>query len=229
MLSLFNGLRGLELYAILFRTVAAVLCGALIGLERSYKNRPAGFRTHILVCLGACVASTTGLYLYVNQHLPTDIARIGAQVVTGLGFLGAGTIIVTKDESVKGLTTAAGLWTCGVIGLAIGAGFYEGGFLATCLVLLTETQISKITANMRHPDEFKIMIMVEDKDHVDPVMRYCKDRDMTITNLTMTNFRDVDRNIINAVISLRASHPVDKEKLIKTVSELNGILDAELL
>ena len=95
--------------------ILAFACGTVIGLERSYRNKPAGFRTHTLVCLAACIASLTGLYLYLIAHLPTDVSRIGAQIISGLGFLGAGTIVVTKRNTVKGLTTAAGIWTTGII------------------------------------------------------------------------------------------------------------------
>ena len=115
------------------RLACALICGGIIGIERSYKRRPAGFRTHILICIGAAITTLTSQYLYLNMHYFTDMARLGAQVVAGIGFIGAGTIIVTKRQSVKGLTTAAGLWTSAIIGLAFGGGFYEGGILATVL------------------------------------------------------------------------------------------------
>ena len=101
MLSLFDGIRDLTPWSVVLRMVIASLLGMLIGLERSYKNRPAGFRTHILVCVGSCVASLTGIYLYLNVGMNTDISRIGAQVVSGLGFIGAGTILVTKKLTQK--------------------------------------------------------------------------------------------------------------------------------
>ena len=125
MLSIFDGVRALGLPAIVLKMVLSCLCGALIGLERSAKNRPAGLRAHILVCLGAAVASLTGLYLYLGLEVPSDISRISGQVISGLGFIGAGTIVITKKLSIKGLTTAAGLWTTGIIGLALGSGYYE--------------------------------------------------------------------------------------------------------
>ena len=125
MLSIFDGIRDITTLSTLIRMFMAMLLGGVIGMERSYKNRPAGFRTHILVCVGACIASRTGIYLYLNMHLPTDISRLGGQVVSGLGFIGGGTIIVLNNKKIKGLTTAAGLWTCGIIGLAVGAGFYR--------------------------------------------------------------------------------------------------------
>ena len=107
MLSVFNNLREINTLTILFRMVLAIICGGLIGLERSVKNRPAGFRTHILIIVGATTASLTGHYIYLNMSLPTDMSRLGAQVITGLGFIGAGTIIVTGQKTVKGLTVGA--------------------------------------------------------------------------------------------------------------------------
>ena len=109
MLEFFDPIREITFMTVMIRFLIAIICGGLIGIERSYKNRPAGFRTHILVCIGATIASMTGIYLYLNMGLPTDISRLGAQVVSGLGFIGGGTIIVINKKRIKGLTTAAGL------------------------------------------------------------------------------------------------------------------------
>ena len=109
MLECFDFVRDVTLLSVAARMVLAVLCGGLIGLEREYKRRPAGFRTHILICLGAAMTTLTSQYLYLNMGMYTDISRLGAQVIAGVGFIGAGTIIVTKRQRVKGLTTAAGL------------------------------------------------------------------------------------------------------------------------
>ena len=125
MLHIFDSIRGISFAAVLIKLLLAFAIGTIIGLERSYHNKPAGFRTHILVVLGASIASLTGIYLYVGLNLPTDVSRIAAGVVTGLGFIGAGTIIVTRKLKVKGLTTAAGLWTSGLIGLAVGSSYYH--------------------------------------------------------------------------------------------------------
>ena len=109
----------------LLRLVLATVCGGLLGFERTKKRRAAGIRTYILVCQGACAAMMTGqfVYLYVGS---TDVSRIGAQVVSGIGFLGAGTILMTGYHKIRGLTTAAGLWATACMGLALGAGFYLG-------------------------------------------------------------------------------------------------------
>ena len=138
MLSMFDGLRDVTIASVTVRMVLAVVCGGIIGIEREYKRRPAGFRTHILICLGAAMTTLTSQFLYLNMHYYTDMARLGAQVVAGMGFIGAGTIIVTRRQRVKGLTTAAGLWTAAIVGLALGGGFYEGGIAATGLILLAE-------------------------------------------------------------------------------------------
>ena len=123
---------------------AAFLCGGLIGLERSAKNQPAGMRTHILVCMASTVAATCGVFIYLKLELVSDMSRIASQVVTGLGFIGAGTIVVKQKTAIKGLTTAAGLWTTGIIGLCIGTGYYELAVLGTIMVLMAETLFSKV-------------------------------------------------------------------------------------
>ena len=144
MLPIFDGLRDVTLASVTTRMLLAVLCGGLIGIERAYKRRPAGFRTHILICLGAAITTLTSQFLYLNLHYYTDMARLGAQVVAGIGFIGAGTIIVTRQHRVKGLTTAAGLWASAIIGLALGGGFYEGALLTTVLVLVAESFLSRL-------------------------------------------------------------------------------------
>ena len=105
----FPALAELSLWTVLLRIALSALCGGMVGLERGRKGRPAGFRTHILVCLGAALAMMTNQYI-AESFSTGDPARLGAQVISGIGFLGAGTIIVTGQRQVKGLTTAAGLW-----------------------------------------------------------------------------------------------------------------------
>lgn len=122
MLHCFDPIRTLSFWAILVRLTLAVICGGVIGAERETKRRPAGFRTHILICLGAAITTLTSQYLLLSLHLFTDVARLGAQVISGIGFIGAGTIIVTRDKRVKGLTTAAGLWAAAIIGLGLRRG-----------------------------------------------------------------------------------------------------------
>ena len=144
MLHCFDPIRTLSFWAILVRLTLAVVCGGVIGAERETKRRPAGFRTHILICLGAAITTLTSQYLLLSLHLFTDVARLGAQVISGIGFIGAGTIIVTRDKRVKGLTTAAGLWAAAIIGLVCGAGYVECAVFATLVVLVVELVLFRL-------------------------------------------------------------------------------------
>jgi putative Mg2+ transporter-C (MgtC) family protein len=118
------------------RCGVAALCGAMIGLEREFKKKAAGFRTNILICVGASIYMCAGLLLTNVGGAPGDPARIAAQVVTGIGFLGAGCIIQAGGR-VTGLTTAATIWVVASIGIVAGAGFPVVAFIATLMVLLT--------------------------------------------------------------------------------------------
>ena len=120
----------------LVRCGAAALCGAMIGLERELRRKPAGFRTNILICVGSAMYMTIGLLLVRDVGAVTDPTRIAAQVVTGIGFLGAGSIL-QSGQRVTGLTTAATIWVVAAIGIIAGAGFPVLAFVASCLVLRT--------------------------------------------------------------------------------------------
>lgn len=136
--------RDMNMISLTVRFLLSILCGGFIGLERGSKRRAAGFRTHILVCTGACMAMMTGQYIHQFIAPNGDPARLGAQVISGIGFLGVGTIIITNSNKVKGLTTAAGLWTAACIGLALGIGFYEAALIGTAAVLLAVIGLHKI-------------------------------------------------------------------------------------
>ena len=136
-------LRELTYLAIALRIFAAVILGGLIGLERGLKNRAAGLRTHMLVCVGACLIMVTNQFIYQTTGTG-DPVRMGAQVISGIGFLGAGTIMVTRRHQVKGLTTAAGLWTAAGVGLALGIGFYEAAAIGSLAVFIVMTLMQKM-------------------------------------------------------------------------------------
>ena len=130
-----------NLLTMIIRTLLALLCAGVIGFERDAHGSAAGLRTHILVCLGAMIAMSTGVF--AATHFSGDASRIGAQVVSGIGFLGAGTIMVNRGH-IKGLTTAAGLWTSACIGLAIGTGFYEAAIVGSIAVLIVERWLKRL-------------------------------------------------------------------------------------
>lgn len=136
-------LREVTYLAVALRIFAAVLIGGILGLERGMKNRPAGLRTYMLVCVGACVIMLTNQFIFQSAGTG-DPVRMGAQVVSGIGFLGAGTIIVTRRNQIKGLTTAAGLWSAAGVGLALGIGFYEAAIAGTLAVFVVMTLLQKL-------------------------------------------------------------------------------------
>lgn len=227
MLPIFDSLRGMTFGAVLFRLVWAYITGLAVGLERSYQNKPAGFRTHILVCLGACIASMTGIYLYTVLNIPADPSRIGTQVIAGLGFIGAGTIVVTHKRQVSGLTTAAGMWTCGIIGLAIGAGFFEGALIAMILVLLAETVMNGFRKKITKRPSFNLAVSYNDRTKLDDVLRFCKDQKLRITNLQIYSMKTDESNVYSALIRLRPSADVSKEILAKKIDNMDGIISCE--
>lgn len=121
----------------LMRVLAASVCGGLIGLERELKGRPAGLKTFSLVCIGAALAMVTNEYIAKMAGGDADLARMAAQVISGIGFLGAGTIIVTGTNQIRGLTTAAALWVTAALGICIGTGFYTGAIGSIGIILLS--------------------------------------------------------------------------------------------
>lgn len=129
------------------RSILAILCAGLIGYDRNRQGASAGLRTHILVCIGAMLAMSVGQFSYMHYGAG-DPTRIGAQVVSGIGFLGAGSIIVTRKNHVSGLTTAAGLWASACIGLAIGIGFYEGAVVGSIAVFFTERALRSLSKSI---------------------------------------------------------------------------------
>ena len=131
-----------NIITITIRALLALICAGIIGYDRNARGSAAGIRTHILVCLGAMIAMSTGVF--ASMFYKADASRIGAQVVSGIGFLGAGTIIVHRGQ-ISGLTTAAGLWASACIGLAIGIGFYEAAIVGTAAVFLVESQLRKLS------------------------------------------------------------------------------------
>ena len=139
---------------IYLRLVLSVVLGGLIGLERQVHRRNAGLRTHILVCLGSCLIMLTSLHVFdiYKKIVSLDPARIAAGVITGIGFLGAGTII-REPEGVKGLTTAASLWVVAGIGLAVGCGFMRAGIFTTLLALVTLFVLRYVEGGMLYKEE----------------------------------------------------------------------------
>ena len=137
-------LREFNMWSITLRLVFAILIGGFIGIERGKQGRAAGMRTHILVCLGATLTTMIGFFITQVLQYSGDPMRISAQVISGIGFLGVGTILLKGRFQITGLTTAAGLWATAAIGIALGAGFYEGALITTLAAIITVTVLHKL-------------------------------------------------------------------------------------
>ena len=129
------------------RMIAAVLIGGVIGLERGRHGKAAGFRTHVLVCLGSAITAIVGLYVVNVLGLSGDPMRLSAQVISGIGFLGAGSILIVGKRHIRGITTAAGLWVTAAIGLAVGVGFILMSIAAALIVVLTMTVMYRLESS----------------------------------------------------------------------------------
>ena len=171
---------------LVLRLLLSVLLGGLVGIERERKNHAAGLRTHILVCLGSCLIMVLSMYGFSafagEPNVRLDPARLAAQVITGVGFLGAGTILFT-GKSITGLTTAASVWVVMAIGLAVGAGFYMPAVTAVVLVLLTLWGLNIVEKRfMKHRRECAITITADTKAQlVDSVQRLLAERGAKLT------------------------------------------------
>ena len=230
MLSCFDFVREMNILSVAVRLVLAVLCGGVIGIEREYKRRPAGFRTHILICLGAAMTTLTSQYLYLVLGLYTDIARLGAQVIAGVGFIGAGTIVVTKRQRVKGLTTAAGLWVAAIIGLMCGAGYVEGAIFATVMVLLAEIMLIRLEYRFaRTATDANLYIEYHHADTIQKVISCVKNRKTKLLGLEISRVTEEDSHHYCAVITVQTDrkHPV--RELTDELTGMANIITVEEL
>lgn len=227
MLSMFDGLRELNIYSVAFRLFLAVICGGLIGLEREFKRRPAGFRTHILICLGAAMTTLTSQFLFLYMKYYTDMARLGAQVIAGVGFIGAGTII-TRREKIRGLTTAAGLWASAIVGLAIGAGFYEGALVTTGLIELAEIVFARIDyAITRHAQEINLYIEYDKREALDQVISYFREQEIRMIDLEITHAKSTSKHNACAIIAVRMNRHVTADEMLFTLKSMKNVVLAE--
>jgi len=230
MLDFFDQLHGITPISVCVRLLLAVLCGGIVGIEREYKRRPAGFRTHILICLGAAMTTMTSQYLLLVMHYPTDITRLGAQVVAGIGFIGAGSIIVTRRQRVRGLTTAAGLWASAIVGLCLGVGFYEGALLATVLILLAELLLSRLEHRLLSSSpEINLYMEYRDKQGLEEVLKLYRRRGVAILGMEITRSDTGEGQNACALFYLRLDKRLRADALVSEMRSTDGVLLVEEL
>lgn len=209
--------------SIVIRLLAATLCGGLLGMERERKKRPAGLRTYILVCMGAALVIMTNIYI-TDLYGTGDPTRLAAQVVSGIGFLGAGTIIVTTRNRVRGLTTAAGLWASACMGIAIGAGFYIGACAGCIIVFLVMTVLHGLDERFLAKAK-RISLYVEFSDNavLSAFLQYIKERGIRIADLEFARNEMVSGGVVSVLITLRLPKRTSHEVLLTELGTFPGI------
>ena len=195
-----------NIVTITVRLILAVVCGGAIGLTRSVKRRGAGFKTHALVCLGSALVMMTGQY------------------ICGVGFLGVGTIMVTRDNHVKGLTTAAGLWTCAGIGLSIGIGFYSGAAITTILVLVIYRFMGRVDEiAYEHSRVLDIYIEFESRRSIAPFISVLKQNNYKIVQMELNKSKKNKEELVNATLVLEVPEKTKHGIVIDLLREIPGI------
>ncbi|MBU7008313.1 MgtC/SapB family protein [Phosphitispora fastidiosa] len=219
---------GTDEIQVIIRIIMAGVLGGLIGLERESLNKSAGFRTHILVCVGSALIMVVSLDLYELYKGATNIdpGRIAAQVVSGIGFLGAGTIM-REGATVKGLTTAASLWVVAGVGLALGAGFYFPALVTTGVVFLTLIylgKVEKLIAGLAHVVVF--MVTAENRPgQLGRVGSYLGERGILILNLQMKQLSD-DKKVLFE-IDTKLPPKTDLNEIMYELGDIPGVYQVE--
>lgn len=205
------------------RLVLAMLCGGILGIERGRKRRPAGFRTYMLVSMGSALVMITNQFIG-TIYPDTDPARMGAQVVSGIGFLGAGTIIVTGRNRVKGLTTAAGLWAAACVGLSVGIGFYEGALVGCLLILIVMGFLHSLDERvMASTKVIEIYIEFQGISDLSNFMAYLKGNNIDISNLEITRATTLNEISIAAILTLRLNKKRPHAEIVHLLSKEDGV------
>ena len=224
-----DSLRLVTPLAVAIRIVVAAVVGGLLGLERGMKNRPAGMRTYMLVCVGSCIVMLTNQY--VVQILGGEPTRLAAQVVSGIGFLGAGTIIVTRRNQIKGLTTAAGLWSSAGVGIALGIGFYEaalvGGLAIFCVMTLLQKMDNRVHRKTQTVD---VYIEINKDLTLGQLLQTIRERDLEVQDVQRESGLETDeagnRAYIATVKAQKRSHHIE---IVEEVRAIDGVVYVEEL
>lgn len=209
---------------VLLRLCAAALLGGLVGAERENKKRAAGFRTHILVSLGSALVMVTSEYIFNSYKGMTNLdpARLGAQVISGIGFLGAGTII-RQGASVKGLTTAASLWSVACVGLAAGIGFYSGAVMAAVIIYVTLVFLGKFERTVIFKTDGHLELCVRLENRPGKIGEVT-----TVIGRNGANIRNIDlnseeENELLVKFELQMPKGYSKDAILQDIKTISGV------
>ena len=215
--------------SVVIRILAAIIVGGLIGMERGMKNRPAGLRTYMLVCVGSCLIMLTNQFIYQTTG-SGDTMRLGAQVVSGIGFLGAGTIVVTKHNQIKGLTTAAGLWACAGVGLAFGIGFYEGALTAAVGIYSILTILQRWEKRLhRKVRTLDVYIELRTAVSLSEFIQHIRKMNLYIEDVQFEQDSTLEVDTRAVILTLKSQNREDHLKLLDRIRRLEGVVHLEEL
>ena len=210
------------------RTVLSMIFGGLLGLERGRKHHPAGFRTYMLVCFGATLVMMTNQYTLRYFHTTGDPVRMGAQVISGIGFLCAGSIMVTGRHQVKGLTTAAGLWASACIGLAIGCGFYSGAIIGGLSIYLILNVMSKIDEKIQaHNPLVNIYIEFNKKHTLSEFMISTRQNQLDVSNIQIIKNKALGHDTLSVTMTVKSQESKTREEILNLVRIIEGVTFVE--
>ena len=222
-------IRELTISAIVVRILLSVVLGGVIGLERGMKNRAAGLRTYMLVCMGSCIVMITNLYIYTAYNTG-DPVRMGAQVVSGIGFLGAGSIIVTARNQIKGLTTAAGLWASACIGLAVGIGLYEVALIGGACVFIILTVLHNFDEKLhRNAKRLDAYVELKKGAPISAFFDFIRTHDIGHSNLHIDADGAYTQGAIAFSVTLKSKGEYDHEDMLRALSNLEETAYVEAL
>ncbi|MCL4441702.1 MAG: MgtC/SapB family protein [Eubacteriales bacterium] len=214
---------------IIVRIILSCVLGGIIGLERESLNKSAGFRTHILVCVGSALIMIVSQEMYNTYHNQTslDPARIAAQVVSGIGFLGAGTIM-REGATVKGLTTAATLWVVAGVGLAVGAGFFFPALVTTGVIFLSLIYLGKVEKLMAGQTHVSVLIITAENrvGQLGRVGSFLGEHKILILNIQMRQLRDDNKVMFE--IDIKTPTEIDMNEVLYELSDIPGVNQVEL-
>lgn len=229
LINFYNYIQNFNIVSILIRVFMAILLGGLVGLERSKSGRAAGLRTHILVCLGATIAAMTGLHID-NMSGSGDVSRIAAQVISGIGFLGAGTILVKNKSTVTGLTTAACVWAVGTIGVAIGYGFYEAAILGAFLIFFITKTLNAVDRKVRpHSKVYEVYVEILDVKKSNDTIREICDLGIDVDVTCISDSKASAAGAIGLSLWLHVHKDVNIGNIVDKINNLENVHFAIML
>ncbi|SFU45564.1 putative Mg2+ transporter-C (MgtC) family protein [Clostridium sp. DSM 8431] len=224
LMELSDYLKELNAVSIIVRLLMAVICGGVVGIERGRKGQAAGCRTHMLVCLGATSVMMTNIYAISEFNASSDPTRIGAQVVSGIGFLGAGTILVTSKNQIRGLTTAAGLWASACMGLAIGIGFYELAIIGIIFIFGVIAVINKFDKRVYGISKvMDVYIEFLKPEVLREVICFLREKNIKILSIQVVKDKTLDKSRSGAIIGIKTKERFDHSDVIAEFWEIEGI------